>query len=402
MNKAFLIIVLLLLCGLATKAQIIGPNLVNNPSFEEYYNCPNAPGQLYECKYWWGYSTEYFNACSIPLTGNESVPSNNFGFQYANTGVAYAGFGIYAFPMNPPGYRETIKTKLKDSLIANKRYCTKFYVSIEEISYTWIANANVYLDSIGMLFSKDSVQDTIPYPILSNGIRVQNDIFNIDTISWTQISNSFIANGGEQYLTIGNFDNIINFPSGKTGDVGIYVDDVSVCECAYKINLGNDTTLCEGESLILKPNMPNATYTWQDGSTNSTYTVTQPGTYWVKAYFADYNITTTDTINIIYKNCDTVAPNTVTPAIYIPNAFSPIGYNNIFKVVTIAEFSEFKMEIYYRWYGMAFESEDKNKGWDGTYRGTPVPSGLYLYHITGTIKDTGEKIEKIGTVTLIR
>ena len=51
---------------------------------------------------------------------------------------------------------------------------------------------------------------------------------------------------------------------------------------------------------------------------------------------------------------------------------------------------------------MAFVSEDKNKGWDGTYRGKPVPSGVYLYHITATIKDTGEKIEKIGTVTLIR
>ena len=203
-----------------------------------------------------------------------------------------------------------------------------------------------------------------------------------------------------QYLTIGNFDNVINYPIGENIETYVYIDDVSVCECSFNFNLGNDTTLCIGESLILKPNMPNATYTWQDGSTNSTYTVTQPGTYWVKAYFADYNITTTDTINIMYKNCDSVNPNT--PAIYIPSAFSLIGHNNTFKILTEAVFSTFKMEIYYRWYGLAFVSEDKNKGWDGTYRGKPVPMGLYLYHITGTIKDTGEKIEKIGTVTLIR
>ena len=395
MKNAFYIIVLLLLCGLATKAQIIlSPNLVNNPSFEEFYSCPSQVNQLYESKYWWGTSTEYFNACATP--GGFSVPSNGFGFQYAHTGVAFAGVGIYSNTNPNYDYRESIKTKLSDSLIASKRYCTKFYVSLAEYSYNTFFTPLIILDSIGMLFTNDSVQDTIPLPIVSNGIKVQNTILNIDTISWFQISNTFIANGGEQYLTIGNFDNAINWTNNA---IYIYVDDVSVCECSFNFNLGNDTTLCIGESLILNPNMPNATYTWQDGSTNSTYTITQPGTYWVKAYFAEYNITTTDTINIMYKNCDSVNPNT--PAIYIPSAFSLIGHNNTFKILTEAVFSTFKMEIYYRWYGLAFVSEDKNKGWDGTYRGKPVPMGLYLYHITGTIKDTGEKIEKIGTVHLL-
>ncbi|MEI6823022.1 MAG: gliding motility-associated C-terminal domain-containing protein [Bacteroidota bacterium] len=400
MNKAFYIIVLLLLCGLATKEQVIGPNLVNNPSFEEKDTCPEGSGNLYVCKYWWGLSTEYFNACAPATLFSPSVPLNGFGFQYANNGVAYAGLGIYQNSSIPNyDYREAIKTKLNNTLIANRRYCTDFYITLTQYSYRYPPNNYIFLDSIGMLFTNNSVQDSV-LPILSNGIKVQNDIFNLDTVHWLKISNSFKANGGEQYLTIGNFDNIVNWPNGKNGVIYVYVDDVSVCECSFNFSLGNDTTLCIGESLILKPNMPNATYTWQDGSTNSTYTVTQPGTYWVKAYFADYNITTTDTINIMYKNCDSVNPNT--PAIYIPSAFSLIGHNNTFKILTEAVFSTFKMEIYYRWYGLAFVSEDKNKGWDGTYRGKPVPMGLYLYHITGTIKDTGEKIEKIGTVTLIR
>ena len=398
MKKAFHLIVLLLLCGLATKEQVItGTNLVNNPSFEEYDTCPHFTTQIYLSKYWWGFSSDYFNACAIP--GGVSVPLNGFGFHYAHSGVAYSGCAIYCNSNPNYDYRESIKTKLIDTLIANKRYCANYYTTLSQYSYTSPTSNYLLLDSIGLLFTKDLVPD-IDTAFLSNGIRVQNDIFNIDTINWLKIANTFIANGGEQYLTIGNFDNIINCPSGKICDTYIYVDDVSVCECSFNFNLGNDTTLCIGESLILKPNMPNATYTWQDGSTNSTYTVTHAGTYWVKAYFADYNITTYDTINIMYKNYDSVNPNT--PSIYIPNAFSPIGHSNIFKVLTVAEFSAFKMEIYYRWYGMAFVSEDKNKGWDGTYRGKPVPSGVYLYHITATIKDTSEKIEKIGTVTLIR
>ena len=96
MKKAFHIIVLLLLCGLATKEQVItGTNLVNNPSFEEYYGCPTYAAQLYECKYWWGFSSDYFNACAT-VNSNVSVPYSGAGFQYAHTGVAYAGFIIYS------------------------------------------------------------------------------------------------------------------------------------------------------------------------------------------------------------------------------------------------------------------------------------------------------------------
>ena len=145
--KLKIILFILLLFGLNTKGQIIGPNLVNNPSFEQYYGCPDMNAELYKCKYWWGYSTEYYNVCAPQ--GSFSVPLNTFGFQYAHSGVAYASFGIYAFPMIP-AYRETIKTKLIDSLITNKRYCTNFYISLSD--YFFAQNTSMLLDSIGMVF----------------------------------------------------------------------------------------------------------------------------------------------------------------------------------------------------------------------------------------------------------
>ncbi|MEI6821133.1 MAG: gliding motility-associated C-terminal domain-containing protein [Bacteroidota bacterium] len=456
-NIVFLVF---LICGLTTKAQLtLGTNLVNNPSFEEYYNCPNAPGQLYECKYWWGYSTEYFNACAPQ--GGLSVPLNNFGSQNAHTGVAYAGVGIYAYPMIPE-YRETIKTKLSDSLLSNKRYCTKFYVSIEEISYTWLVNANVFLDSIGMLFTKDSVPDNTS-PILTNGIIVQNDIFNIDTISWTQISNSFIANGGEQYLTIGNFDNIINFPSGKTGAVGIYVDDVSVCECAYKINLGNDTTLCEGETLMLSPNQTNVTCIWQDGSTDNNYTVTHAGTYWVQVYYPEYKITTSDTIiisynpkpkinlgkdtllcngeslilnatypNAVYKwqntstfptftatqegtywvnitdtltKCSSIATITLycIPEPVIPNIFTPNGdgINDNFVIKNI-EYWKINLQVFNRWGVIVYEDNNYKNNWDGKFTGNTLTDGTYFYIIKAKGIDSGKEKEYKGSLMIMR
>ena len=292
-------LLIFLLYSFIIKAQITGVNFVNNPSFEQYDSCPNASNEMNYCKQWWGFSCEYYNTCDT-LLFYVSVPKNQTGYQYAHSGDAYAGYAIYAkLLLTNPDYRESIKTKLIDTLNINKRYCTEFYISLAESSITSQFSYYVLLDSIGMLFTKYQVPDFIT-PVLSSGIRVQNNIFNLDTINWLKINNSFIANGGEKYLTIGNFDNVINWAPSKTGDTYVYVDDVSVCECSFNFNLGNDTNLCIGQSLILKPNMPNAKYTWQDGSHGSTYTVTHAGTYWVSAYFADYNITTYDTINISY------------------------------------------------------------------------------------------------------
>src|SRR5690606_16570298 len=49
-----------------------------------------------------------------------------------------------------------------------------------------------------------------------------------------------------------------------------------------KPNLGNDTTLCLGDTLILNAYQPGASYEWQDSiNTDSVYVVTRPGTYWV-------------------------------------------------------------------------------------------------------------------------
>ncbi|NQU84212.1 MAG: exo-alpha-sialidase, partial [Mariniphaga sp.] len=48
------------------------------------------------------------------------------------------------------------------------------------------------------------------------------------------------------------------------------------------INLGNDTAICQGESLILEIIEGYKSYLWQDGSTNNTYTVTETGLYWVE------------------------------------------------------------------------------------------------------------------------
>ncbi len=48
-----------------------------------------------------------------------------------------------------------------------------------------------------------------------------------------------------------------------------------------EVFLGNDTTLCQGEELMINPGYYE-NYLWQDGSTDSVYLVTQPGLYWLQ------------------------------------------------------------------------------------------------------------------------
>lgn len=60
--------------------------------------------------------------------------------------------------------------------------------------------------------------------------------------------------------------------------------NITVIPLVAPIDLGNDTTLCTGQSLLLDGTSANATtYLWQDASSNPTLSVSTAGTYWVEA-----------------------------------------------------------------------------------------------------------------------
>jgi gliding motility-associated-like protein len=88
--------------------------------------------------------------------------------------------------------------------------------------------------------------------------------------------------------------------------------------------------------------------------------------------------------------------------IWFPTVFTPNGdgLNDVFNI--LGEFSgdEFELEIYDRWGVSLFISNDKLKGWDGTYRGRLVQDGVYVYRLF--TKLNSKYFIKYGTVTLIK
>jgi gliding motility-associated-like protein len=158
------------------------------------------------------------------------------------------------------------------------------------------------------------------------------------------------------------------------------------------VDLGHDTVLCWGETLSVSLMHPGCAYSWSHGATSSSIQITEPGLY---------AVTVTDNIGCVGHDdlsvdfeCDAV--------IEVPTAFTPNDAppNDAFQVYgTSTDF--FEVRIFNRWGERIFESTDFNFAWDGTYRGVPLPIGVYVYFIRYRDYDGAMK-ELQGSVTLIR
>ncbi len=89
-------------------------------------------------------------------------------------------------------------------------------------------------------------------------------------------------------------------------------------------------------------------------------------------------------------------------ALHVPSGFTPNGTepNETFQVGYFG-IRDLRVRVYSRWGLLVFESDDKDFRWNGTYRGTPVPEGVYVYVIDAT-GENSQVLQRSGTVTLIR
>lgn len=147
-------------------------------------------------------------------------------------------------------------------------------------------------------------------------------------------------------------------------------------------------------------------YRWDFGTTdpNDTSSAFQPSYSYGKDT-ATYTITL---VVISDKGCaDTfrrkviVGPDII---VFIPDVFTPDGVgvarNNFFNPSVLNEKS-FHMIIYNRWGEKMFETRDKNKGWDGKFRGQVCPDGVYVYQID-VVSDEDKVYAFKGTITLLK
>ncbi len=190
-----------------------GQNLVPNYSFENYIDCPFTTSEIYKAIPWFAgmkdingnldCSSDYFNLCNNSINGYVGVPIfGPIGFQYPRTGNAFAGFHFWS----PTWGREYIEVKLIQSLDSGAKYCVEFWINNSGFAH-WAT------DAFGLIFTKDSILTLGGTPIILPP-DIENPSSNIitDTLNWTKVSGTYLAMGGEQFITIENFlnDSVIN------------------------------------------------------------------------------------------------------------------------------------------------------------------------------------------------
>lgn len=225
---------------LSVKAQL---NLVFNGDFEIFDTCPEHISfpwdpELQHCTGWdfanWG-TADYYNACAPVSIVGVSVPYNFFGYQPAYSGQAYTG--IYSYTQYDT-YREYIQSELTEPLTAGVEYYVEFYVSLAD-------HSAVGTNRIGALFTHyRPYHDGWDY--IPSQPQVENPLNRLisDTLNWTKISGSFVAQGGERYITIGNFFDWTETDTTEPNLIYIestyyYVDGVSVQEGSNNLFIPN-------------------------------------------------------------------------------------------------------------------------------------------------------------------
>lgn len=223
---------------------IYGQNLVPNGGFEENVECPDdypGNGDVYLAEPWVGFSADYIHVC-------------------AGQDPFYQELGAYTTPLSGNGYvriatyltdsyntREFIEVELTEPLEVGEYYCVEYYCKLN-------AAYGIGTDGMGAFFTEEfaEYEDLV---IFEEGIgnrilpeaQIISPIIHDDTLKYSQVSGSFIADKVYNYVTIGNFvndnkletKNVLNPLPDWGGGASYAIDDIAVWKCSVDVDEKN-------------------------------------------------------------------------------------------------------------------------------------------------------------------
>ena len=143
--------------------------------------------------------------CQNPIVGSQ-VPPNLMNYQKPRTGENMAGIIIEGYVTT--SYREFIQNKLTVELQTDKIYRISFFYSVAGGSVSGGCPPNQF----GVYGSATEFKDSNAFFLshLTPLGKSEKSQFVDDTLGWYICEIIFKANGGENYLTIGNFQDSSN------------------------------------------------------------------------------------------------------------------------------------------------------------------------------------------------
>jgi len=198
--------IVVLICWAATLPVAQSQNLAPNPGFEETDTCTFGIGASAIHDWYSAYLTfDHLQGCQ-PYGAANGLPMNTFTYQHPFEGNSCVG--IFTYHKNGSSeQREWIMVPLLEPMVQGQTYYCSFRANAAfggnaEYPTIWLANSNV-----GMLFTTYDRHWYAgdPYPAPLNQAHVLYPQVLADTVGWTLVSGSFVADSAYQYLMIGNF-----------------------------------------------------------------------------------------------------------------------------------------------------------------------------------------------------
>lgn len=245
-----------------------GENMVENGSFESITGKgPKKLGGIESATGWvsaTGAKADLFvNDKKVPEI---SPDKNMYGGEQAQDGENFAGVMVYAQGNKLP--RTYISSKLNTPMKKGQAYCVKFHVSLGD-------NSKFATNNIAAHFSKKDVSISDKKSIIDKPhVReVKNKVFS-GMYSWEKVCGTYIAEGGEKFITIGNFnmtedtkvEKVKRDPSNKNPQIGgsyYFIDNITVqlleegerCDCGSDEYVEVGSSVIYSKSDIIKDNM---------------------------------------------------------------------------------------------------------------------------------------------------
>lgn len=240
--------------------------------------------------------------------------------------------------------------------------------------YRW----EVYRDN-EMLYETPRDGNTVEYTYTDNSADVNTTMYNYQIVAYDYCDNELVRSNVAQNillqidpdnnLTWNLYDNWI----GTLDKQEIWFNDGLSSTWNFLITLDNQT------SAFSDPDESNADKCYQ-----------------IRAYETDN----------IYSANKISQSNTVCRlgklTFYFPNAINPNSENNTFRVVgEHIDYEKSSFSVFNRWGQMIYQSNDLNKGWDGSVGGTMVQTGIYFF-VADIWGDNGERANTNGEIRIIR
>lgn len=310
-------------------------------------------------------------------------------------------------------------------------------------TYTWLPGSAIQGSNSGSsIIAKPASTVTVIYTVtISNGFCKETNTVSLQVFdcvppvsSFTTLTNDSICTKGcvsftatstgiqpfmYQWLfpggtppTSNNPDPIVCYSSSGTYPVSLITgnafgnDTVVMTNYIHVVDTPSvraygDTLLSVGQTAPISVTGNATSYYWtpDNGSiacATCTNTVVQP------TVTTKYMVTASNSPYCKRRDSVLVKVDFVCGDFFIPNVFSPNG-DGLNDNVNIHGFciATFNLRIFNRWGELVFQTTDKTLGWDGSFRGKPMDTGVFVYSVDG-ITIENKPFSQKGNITLLR